>query len=365
MQVNELKSIVDSIRKQTPRGWILMSPNSIGEVLVTCAFSRSLAEKTGYPITLCVRPEHKPMVEALYPNRFTSVVGMNMELMRSFSSSGFIPSEHFDIDFPVNLSPSQYGGGYLAAFQALHYKRHGASGLSLGDIWRHMLHLDWDTPMERPCNSFFSDTNNILSKYGVEEGKYSLFQLGNNTNKPLPSGFWTPLEKHFNKNKQPVLVNLKGAMLVHNALRFDSVKQVDLDILDALYLINKSQTTVSGNNGLMFISTLLDYVEERKPKLHVVMTDQYCKYYNLLNSDWEKAFVPYDKHADISIRSAEYSSSTAQIYEWIVGADADAKLHQKAAADVFNCNEDSEFCIKQSKDNIRESFPESVPFENS
>ena len=92
MQINQLKDIVDSIRKQTPRGWILMSPNSIGEVLVTCSFARSLVEKTGYPITLCVRPEHKAMVEALYPNRFIAVVAMNMELMRSFSSSGFIPN---------------------------------------------------------------------------------------------------------------------------------------------------------------------------------------------------------------------------------------------------------------------------------
>lgn len=364
MQINQLKEIVDSIRKQTPRGWILMSPNSIGEVLVTCSFARSLVEKSGYPITLCVRPEHKPMVEALYPNRFTAVVAMDMELMRSFSSSGFIPNGHFDIDFPINLSPLQYGGGYLAEFQSLHYKRQGASGLSLVDIWRHMLHLDWDTPMERPCQSFFNDRNDILSKYGVEEGKYTLFQLGNNTNKPLPAGFWAPLEEHFNKNKQPVLVNLKGAMLVHNALRFNSVKQVDLDILDALYLINKSHTTVSGNNGLMFISTLLNYTEERKPNLHVVMTDKFCKHYNLLNTDWDKAFEAYEKRPDISIRSMEYYSPNAQVYEWVVGADLNNNMHDIAASDVFNCNKKSEFYVKPTEHINRNFFPEAVSFVN-
>ncbi|WP_156506365.1 hypothetical protein [Oleiphilus sp. HI0117] len=342
-----------------------MSPNSIGEVLVTASFARSLVEKTGYPITLCVRPEHKAMVEALYPNRFTAVVAMDMELMRSFSTSGYIPHDHFDIDFPINLWPSQYGGGYLAKFQDLHYKRHGASGLSLGDIWRHMLQLDWDTPMERPCNRFFNERNDILTKYGVKEGEYSLFQLGNNTNKPLPSTFWSPLEELYGENQQPVLVNLKGAMLVHNNLRFNNVKQVDLDILDALYLINKSHSTVSGNNGLMFISTFLDYVDECKPELHVVMTDQYCKHYNLLNSDWEKAFVPYEKNTEISIRSSEYSSSTAQIYEWIVGVDEKADQHKKAATDVFNRNEESEFCVRLSTHSSRDAFPATVSFKNN
>lgn len=362
MQIEQLKGIVDSIRQQTPRGWILMSPNSIGEVLVTCGFARSLVEKSGYPITLCVRPEHKPVVEALYPNRFTAVVAMDMELMRSFSSSGFIPNDHFDIDFPINLSPLQYGGGSLAKFQSLLYKRQGASGLSLGDIWRHMLHLDWDTPIERPSQNFFNTNNDILEKSGVEEGKYVMFQLGNNTNKPLPGSFWQPLEQSFHQNKQSVLVNVKGAMLVGQSLQFSSVKQVDLDILQALYMINKSHTTVSGNNGLMFISTFLDYPEERKPQLHVVTTDKYCKHYHLLNSDWENAFVPFERHPDISIRSTEFFSPAAQVYEWVVGADLPADQHTNAATDLFNVNQDSEYYLKPCLQSVRKKFPEPTQF---
>lgn len=358
MLLSQLKDIVDSIRKQTPRGWILMSPNSIGEVLVTCGFARSLVEKTGYPITLCVRPEHKPFVEALYPNRFTAVVAMSMELMRSFSSSGFIPNNHFDIDFPINLSPLQYGGGCLAEFQNLLYKRQGSSGLSLGDIWRYMLHLDWDTPIERPCLDFFNKPNDILQRSGVEEGKYTLFQLGNNTNKPLPTGFWQPLESLFHQNKNPVLVNIKGAMLVGQSLTFNHVKQVELDILEALYMINKSHTTVSGNNGLMFISSFLDYTKEPKPNLHIVTTDKYCKHYHLLNSDWENAFVPYDRHPDISTRSTEFFSPTSITYDWVVGADLPQDQHKKAATDLFNCNEDSEYYLKVRDESVRGHFPE-------
>ena len=365
MQISQLKDIVDSIRKQTPRGWILMSPNSIGEVIVTCSFARSLVEKTGYPITLCVRPEHKAVVEALYPNRFTAVVAMDMELMRSFSSSGFIPNGHFDIDFPINLSPLQYGGGSLAEFQNLLYKRQGASGLSLGDIWRHMLHLDWDTPMERPSQNIFTKKNDLLAKYGVEEGKYVLFQLGNNTNKPLPSAFWQSLEELFHQKNMPILVNIKGAMLVSQPMTLHHVKQVDLDILDALYMMNKSHATVSGNNGLMFISTLLDYQEAHKPQLHVVTTDKYCKHYHLLNSDWENAFVPFERHPDISISSTEFFSPTAKVYEWVVGADLEAEQHNKAAIDIFNCNGESDYYLKPCEKGVREHFPRPVHFVGS
>ena len=173
MQKKQLQDIVDSIRKQTPRGWILMSPNSIGEVLVTCAFARSLIEKTGYPITLCVRPDHKLLVETLYPNRFTAVVGMDMELMRSFSTSGFIPPGHFDIDFPVNLSPLHYGDGRLQDIHYLIFNRCGKSGLSVSDVWRYMLHLDWDTPMERPCVDFLND-DSVLDRLGIKKEDYIL-----------------------------------------------------------------------------------------------------------------------------------------------------------------------------------------------
>ena len=117
MDKDYLRKVLDTIRKAVPRGWILMSPNSFGEVILSASLARALEESSGYRVTLCVRPEYTGVVEALYPNRMQAVVGMGMELMRSFSSTGFIPPNHLDIDFPINLSPLQFFGGLLGELQ--------------------------------------------------------------------------------------------------------------------------------------------------------------------------------------------------------------------------------------------------------
>jgi hypothetical protein len=362
MNKTELKNIVEAIREKTPRGWILMSPNSIGEVLITSAFARSLIKKYAYPITLCVRPEHAPMVEALYPNRFTAVVPMNMELMRAFSLTGFIPDNHFDIDFPINLSPLHYGGGKLLDFHNLIYKRGGGSGLSLTDVWRSMLHLDWDAAMERPCLDFFLTKNPILSSLGVERGKYGLFQPGNNTNMPTPAAFWTSLEDRYCEKHFPVLANAHGSMLVDRNLRFNWARQLKLSILDALYLAFHSKAIVSGNNGLTLVAAFLDYPDEFGQSIHIITSDKYCKHYNKINSQWNEAFVPYDGQPSISLGAPELIWHSSKVHEWNIKSDLDDKAYEEAATDIFAVNTGSPFHNNTNQGFPDRNFPDPVMY---
>ncbi|HVK99910.1 MAG TPA: hypothetical protein VM553_08860 [Dongiaceae bacterium] len=343
MTREKLKEIVEAIRKQTPRGWILMSPNSIGEVLITCAFARSLIVTTGYPVTLCVRPEHAALVETLYPNRFSAVLQLGQEVMRAFSTSGLIPPDFFDIDFPINLSPMQHGGNdRLLQFHSLIYKRGGRSGMTLTDVWRHMLHLDWDAPMETPCMDYFMQDKPFLDQLGVAGADYTLFQIGNNTNKPLPASFWASMEQMALERNLKVLVNLNGSMLVEKGLNFERAQICRLGILEALYVSYRSSSVVGGNNGLALSTAFLEY-DENAPVVNVITTNMYCKHYHLLAQEWENAFVPYDGIPSIAAGAPELISTSARVNEWHVATGLSDDTYHHVANDIANENRDSEF----------------------
>jgi len=365
MLTRQLKEVVESIRKQTPRGWILMSPNSIGEVLITCAFARSLIEKYQYPITLCVRPEHTEMVNALYPNRFTAVISMDMELMRSFSTSGFIPKDHFDIDFPINLSPLHYGDGRLNDIHDLVYKRNGSSGLTATDIWRHMLHLDWNSPMEKPCLDFFNQENSVFSSLGLNQNNYVFFLPGNNTTMPISASFWSHLEELFNQKNHTTLVNIQGSMLIDKSLLFNKTKQLNLGILDAAYLSNKSYMTISGSNGLMLLNSFLDYTDENKPFLQLIATDKYCKHYDKLANSWDEAFVSYNAIPSMYHGAPEMISQSGNINQWAIASNLSNSQYKKAANAIFMNDQDSTFHIKPNNKNYMHDFPIPLNYKKS
>lgn len=342
-----------------------MSPNSIGEVLITCAFAKSLIEKSGYPITLCVRPEHKPMVDTLYPNRFTAVVAMDMELMRSFSTTGFIPKGHFDIDFPVNLSPLHYyENERLLSLHNLIYKRQGGSGLTLTDTWRYMLQLDWDAPMERPCRDFLEKDNPTFKGLGDITKNYVFFKPGNNTNKPTPAAFWNELERQYQASQQKMLVNIKGSMLVDKSLKFtNKVTQVNLDILDALYFMHKAKSTISGNSGLTLIEAFMDYPKNHTSHINIIATDQYCEHYHLLNTDWEKAFLPFDGIPSTHIGVPEMLNGSSHVSLWNISSNLEEADYRKAAKDLFSKNIRSEFYIKANLTGETGTMPKPVVFD--
>jgi hypothetical protein len=362
MNKAELLKIVESIRQQTPRGWILMSPNSVGEVLVTCGFAKALTEKYGYPITLCVTPLHAPLVKALYPDRFTAVVPMDQGVMRAFASPEFNTRERFDIDFPIVLSPVHYGGERLLALYTLIFTRNGSSGLSMPDLWRYMLHLDWDTPMEKPCTDIFQGDNSLLSKLGLQNKKYVLLQPGNNTNKPLPASFWESLESHYVKEGCEIIINAKGAMLIDRKLKLKHARQVDLDIAEATVVAYHSHCLASGGNGLLMVAGFLDYLQRKPPILHSLVTDKYCNRYDKISTDWDNAFVTYDGNPCTYTSHPEMLSFSANLSEWFVKTDLNPKAYKEVARDVFLNDEKSKFRVQEPRNYTDRNFTEPLPY---
>lgn len=357
MQVShqKLQEILDSIKSQVPKSFILMSPNSIGEVVVTCALAKAFSDKYGHPVTLCVRPEHEPLVQNLYPGRFAAVVKMDMELMRAFQTSGFVPNGVINIDYPIVLSPNHYDDGRLIEIHNLIYKRNGFSGLSYGDTWRYMMRLDWDAPLEKPNPKLFESTQPFIEQAGLTSGEYILFQLGNNSNKPHPAKFWESLEQHYQKTGLPILANYQGAMLLDQNLKFNNVQIANVGIVEALALMQHSAITVSGHNGLMLCDVLL---EHKAPNAvhHIVNSDQRCEHYNLLRSDWENAFVPFEGKPSMVASASEMVVQPDAISEWYIPTGLSDQEMSLAAKALVDNDKSSTYYIPHSSERTN-SFP--------
>ena len=343
-----------------------MSSNSVGEVLVICALARSMIKTYGYPITLCVRPEHAKMVEILYPERFIAIVPMDQALMRSFSESGFVSDDRFDIDFPIHLSPSHHQGGLLWNLHNLLFKRGGASGLNVTDVFRCLLHLDWDAPIEKPCIDFFKSENANVAKLGVDVVKrnHVLLQPGNNTNKPLPASFWHSIEDKYIAEECSTFANLKGAMLIDKNIQFRSSQQIDLDIMDALYLAYHSKTVVSVMNGLINAAILLDYFDHEAPIIHGINTDKYCEHYHLLRDNWEAAFSDFQGPPSTWLGGNETISDTSKFCEWRIATTLTSDDYEVAASAIYKNDQASTFYVSSYLDNNRFNFPESYSYES-
>ena len=360
-----LSDVIKIIREKTPKGWILMSSNSIGEVLIICAFARSMIKKYGYPITLCVRPEHVPLVLALYPDRFSAIVPMEQELMRSFSETGFINENQFDIDMPIHLSPIHFHSDLLMRLHNLLFQRQGSSGLNMTDVFRFMMRLDWDAPIETPCMDFFQKENAVIASLGIDVAKkeHVLLQPGNNTNKPLPADFWHAIEQEYIKSGRTVIANYKGVMLMDESIRFKTSKLIQIDIMDALFLAYHSNAVVSVMNGLINSAIFLDYSKiSNAPLVHGINTDKYCAHYNLLRSNWDGAFVDFPGPPSTWLGGREGISDSVKFCEWKIETALNENDYKKAASQIFELDRESPYYLCSHLENNSYNFPKPLTY---
>lgn len=362
MNVNKesLQEILESIKKQVPKSFIIMTPNSIGETLMTCAFAKSFCEQHKTKITLCIRPEHRVLVDNFYPNRFVAIVEMHMEVMRAFHTHGLARDDIFDIDVPIVVSPLSFLNGELLKLHNLIYIRKGVSGLTYSDTWRFMLRLDWNKPFERPNLKNVQNTD-VLTKYGLDKNEYVLFQLGNNTNKPAPAVFWESLEEQYKKSNKRVVANLAGAMLFDKHTKFSSALQINANIVEAIQLAFHSKATVSSLNGLMMIDLLMGREQGSLSHTHLLITDYYCEHYNLLAKDWDSAFAPIEGVATAGTSSLDYFTSPDNVSEWkVLNQYNDSELRE-LTEHIAKIKQNSKY--KHSYDaSAKQNLPITVPF---
>ncbi len=336
-----LHDLLEEMKKQSPTGWILMSPNSIGEVLFACAFARSFISTHGGPVTLCVQPHHASIPEQLYPGRFVRVVPLNMNVMRAFSETGFVPPNYFGRDYPINLSPPHYGDGRMMEFLNLMFKRHGYGGLSVADAFRHMLHLDWNAPMEKPFAARLRENKSLLRQLNLEPTSYVLLFSGNSTNIPAPKEFWIALAGRYLAQGVKVVVNTKGAVIAERIEFPNGVIHAQLDVIDALALAQHARFVVIGNNGLLALMAFAATKCQESPHVHCLLTDKMCVHYDKLSVAYEEAFVPIEGLPAMHYGGRELISDPGRYTEWKVFTTEPPKTQEEIAQHIVSMRLDS------------------------
>ena len=354
MKKDELKETVNAIRRQTPRSWLLVVTTGISEVLLTAALARSLCERTGYPVTLCARPELLQLVKQLYPGRFVATIGINDRLIQAFSTSTRYDGSHFDIDYPVVLDPDTYGNESIQKIHRLIYKRRGTSGLTLSDLWRYMLHLGWDDAMERPDTGFFSHPNTEFDKLGLVPGEYFFFLPGNNRSKPLPRAFWLAMDRMASEHGN-VVASASGARFVDTSLSLSTGSLVSMDLLTTIYAAYHSKGLITGANGMALLMAFMEHAGNNPVMINSVISDSYFA----RHGRFQGTFTRCDGIHSLRDGNPEMVSASCCLSEWYLPETASEADCSGLARAIAHGDAEAPYFVKPEYRAGRARYPES------
>lgn len=318
----QLTELISKIRLSDRRSWILMVPNSIGEVAIVCGFAKSFVETHGYGVTLLISELHHPVTE-MYPGRFNAVFHVPYNVMRDFSNYGVIPPNHFDVDFPFNTWPLQYGDGRLMKLHDLYTQMNGRGGLSLTDIYRYILRLDWSAPLERArlTQQARQQAEQIARQHGVVKGKSVILFPGCNSNQPAPYAFWLALIKQYKQKGLKVFSSFAGASLLPGEMPFPGTHALSLPIDLALAVSEYAGHMVLSVSGLASLA-LLSGID---CNVSIVMTDRFTE-------DPAQGFRPFNPlQCSTMLGLPEFCIGRDNFSEWVVSVEeAEPRLREIA-----------------------------------
>lgn len=323
-KVIQLRDLANRMRLVGRRSWILMVPNSIGEVATVCGFAKAFTEKHGHGITLVIRDVHKDIPQ-FYPGRFNAVFTVPMELMRDLSNYGVIHPNDFILDVPFNTWPDQNGDGRLLDIHYLLSNGNGRGGLTYFDLYRHILRLDWHSPVEKGHIS--SDLRAVAAKYceehGIVKGNSVILFPGGNTGKPTSGILWESISKFYKNHGLDVYVNFAGSALrpqTNCSLGTELNLPIDLAVAVSEYAGNM----VIATSGLVLMALIVGL----KCNINVILSDQY-------NTNASGVFSNVNPLCGCHLLvTPEVAFTHDSYYEWIVRSDAEVSELEDIAKSI-------------------------------
>lgn len=247
----ECEKMLKILRDPEQRGWILMSPSSIGETYALCAFLSEFKHEHKLPITLVIPHGHGVVLE-IFNITVKRVVFADVMTMRRLSNYYGIPKGIFLPDMPINAWIGDEGGGGVGDLFKLWISSKGTKGLSLSDCYRFKLRLPWSSTMSVPVvpERLVNRGREIITEWGLDS-PISLIHSGNNTNAPIPDSLIEKIYFHIGKQGHRIIVNEGGASFRSRRFDFDFIRYVDLNLEDAISVSLCVDRILGGSNGLM------------------------------------------------------------------------------------------------------------------
>ncbi len=268
--------------KKWRKSYIFMSPNSIGEVSIICAFCRAFKEKYPGHLVLVVRGDHY-VIANIFKKHIDEILIAPISLMRRLTYFGIASPTSFRLGVPVNLWSKLRGDGRLDEVHELRGFMPSRGGLGFTDLYRHLMHLNWDSKVELLAyNPSMCDQQKVDFNISTLKAKKGVLLFpATNSNKPVPAKYWIAIAELYNSLGYSVYCNVKGGAYADFSPP-DYVEMLDLDIMSAIDFSNRCESIVIGSNGLVVLMLLLKI----KPRINVLLSNEIMSY------DSEK-FRPY------------------------------------------------------------------------
>jgi hypothetical protein len=157
----------------------------------------------------------------------------------------------FDIDQPFVAHPFYCGDGRLDRLWQIFGGR-GRGGISFTDMYRHILHLNWDAPLALPAilENWQEEAQGYAKSIGMIPGKSVILFPDNNSGMALPSEFWQALADELVGLGNTVFTNLAGNMHGKRAAPFTGTSSIEISISSVIPLVEIAGRYICGANGM-------------------------------------------------------------------------------------------------------------------
>jgi len=244
--------ITSVLKDKDQRSWILLNPTSVGDTWTVCALAKAFTETHGERITMVVKTSQSALAQFFQSHIFKIITIEDRELETLCDKVQYFDS--FIIDQPIIAHPFWHGDGRLDRIMLLN-KLPGRGGISMVDMSRYILHLDWSAALATPLVPavWIEEAIHYANNLGIVKGRSIILFPDNNTVESLPDFFWQILANELLNIGYSVFTNMKGNAKGPRLAPLSGTKAIDVNMNMAIPLVEYAGNFISGNNGFAFM----------------------------------------------------------------------------------------------------------------
>jgi hypothetical protein len=269
-QKDLLLNFVESVCESLCNHYILMSPNSIGELVIIAGLANAFIDTHKGNIALVVEKGKIPVLQH-FPDVIDRVIPLDLSNQRLISDYCLTSVDKPKRGRFFNTYFKQFSNGNLYDLVRLR-AIDSFGGITLVQMFKHILCLDLKSEFKP---GLISDTQIQDAEQFIESLKikrpFALLNVGNNTNAPLSSAFWNQLAAHLSRMGVLPLYNIGGARFISELLD-SSVRIVSVPLHLFCATAELSDWFVSGSNG----GVLLALATTKNVQIDCITNDMLC-----------------------------------------------------------------------------------------
>jgi hypothetical protein len=237
--VVEWERLAAELRRSGVDGWLLVCPYHLGDTYLISSLLPAFAEThrdRAERVYVLTEPKQAEIPRLFAPAATpVAVPGLGPQIAdRLTSVAAFAPN------FPFIVHMLHYGDGRLGAFM-------GHRGVTVMDLWRHILQLPFDAPMAKPTvwPELRARAEKTFTETGLPRGRTAVLFPKAYTSPPMPDPYWTALARGLERRGWAVATSVVG-----DEQPFPGTAAVRFPIVDTLPFVEAAGWAISSRSGI-------------------------------------------------------------------------------------------------------------------